>query len=81
MHRGRVFDGVRRQLADEASERWRHRHRTPTPIYISGHDPDGDDYPLRLRAGDFVQPGQLRSRELPGGLRKSAHRGRVLRVS
>lgn len=76
---GKRLDGVYRDLADEATERWRHRHRD-WDIHVSGHDPNSDDYPLGLREGDYVQPGQLKSRQLPNGLWKSGHAGRVLSV-
>jgi hypothetical protein len=39
-----------------------------------------DDNPGQFREGQYVRPGDFRSRELPGGLRKSAHRGRIISV-
>jgi hypothetical protein len=39
-----------------------------------------DDNPWQFREGQYVRPGDFRSRELPGGLRKSAHRGRIISV-
>ena len=79
MYRSKRFDGFRRELVDAAVERrsWRNRN---SPLRVGGHDPDDDYLPWQLREGQHVRPGEFESRELPNGLRKSAHRGRILSV-
>lgn len=57
---------------------WRSRDRTATHIVDLRYRDNG--YP-GLRDGARVRTGEFVSRELPNGLRKSAHPGRILRVS
>ena len=76
MYRSKRFDGVRRELVNAAVEQrsWRNRN---TPLRVGGHDPD-DYAPPPPSSYELWRMGD--SRMLPGGLIKSAHRGRVLRV-
>jgi hypothetical protein len=56
---------------------WQVRTRSASRI-VDRRDQD-DGYP-GFREGQYVQPRNFHSRELPNGLRKSAHRGRILSV-
>jgi hypothetical protein len=54
------------------------RWATEVPRVVNLRD-DGSN-PLGLKPGDPAPSGYLRSRDLPGGLRRSAHVGRVISV-
>jgi hypothetical protein len=53
----------------------------PGAVLGAARQRPGDDYPWQLREGQHVTSGERSPRELPGGFRKSAHRGRIISVS